>query len=391
MLTRIELKTFKCFADQALPLTPLTLLSGTNASGKSSILQALALLHQTMREHEWSRRLMLNGTVLRLGTVLDVVDKVNGRRGFEILLEHDEVTYHWAFEGEKEHLSLALTQVAVSGCEPVPQDRVPITLLRHLLPVNADGGMAAPDEGGGALPVARILRNLHYITAERVGPRETYPLVDPAIGAVVGPTGEFTAGLLHLKKEERVAETLILTGETPTLLGQVKLRMQQFFPGSDLQVTPIPAANAVSLGLRTSPETDFHRPMHVGFGLTQILPILVACLSARPGDLILIENPEVHLHPFGQAMMGQFLAQVAQAGVQVIMETHSDHVLNGVRRAVKAGMKPEAVTLYFLRPRQADRTQMVSPRLDADGNVDHWPDGFFDQFDKDMNHFAGWD
>lgn len=390
MLTRIDLKTFKCFADLALPLAPLTLLSGTNASGKSSILQALVLLHQTMREHEWSRRLMLNGTVLRLGTVLDVVDKVNGRRGFEIMLEHADVAHHWMFEGEKEHLSFALTSVAISGCETVSADQVPITLLRHLLPTKGDGGMAAPDEGGGALPVARMLRNLHYITAERVGPRETYPLVDPAIGAVVGPTGEFTAGLLHLKKEERVADTLFQLGETPTLLGQVKLRMTQFFPGSDLQVTPVTGANAVSLGLRTSPETDFHRPMHVGFGLTQILPILVACLSAKPGDLILIENPEVHLHPYGQSMMGQFLADVAQAGVQVIMETHSDHVLNGVRRAVKAGMKPENVAIYFLQPRQVDRPQVISPRVDTMGNLDYWPDGFFDQFDKDMNHFAEW-
>ena len=72
MLERIDLRHFKCFELLKLPLRPLTLLSGVNASGKSSVLQALVLLHQTMREHEWSSRLMLNGSTIRLGTVADV-------------------------------------------------------------------------------------------------------------------------------------------------------------------------------------------------------------------------------------------------------------------------------------------------------------------------------
>ena len=84
MLERIDLHYFKCFEQLSLPLKPLTLLTGANASGKSSTLQALALLQQTMREHEWSKRLMLNGKSLRLGAVADIVDKVNGRKQIEI-------------------------------------------------------------------------------------------------------------------------------------------------------------------------------------------------------------------------------------------------------------------------------------------------------------------
>ena len=84
MLTRLELRFFKCFELLRLPLAPLTLLTGLNASGKSSVLQALVLLHQTMREHEWSTRLVLNGAGVRLGTMPDVVDEVSGRRSFEI-------------------------------------------------------------------------------------------------------------------------------------------------------------------------------------------------------------------------------------------------------------------------------------------------------------------
>ena len=152
----------------------------------------------------------------------------------------------------------------------------------------------------------------------------------------------------------------------------------------------------MTLGIRTSKDVDFHRPTHTGFGITQVLPIVVAALSARRNDLLLIENPEVHLHPAGQALMGEFLAEIADAGVQVILETHSDHVLNGVRRAVKnKTLPPDDVALHFFRPRQdAEREglpQVQSPLIDGEGNIDDWPEGFFDQFDKDMNYFAGWD
>ena len=101
------------------------------------------------------------------------------------------------------------------------------------------------------------------------------------------------------------------------------------------------------------------------------------------------------MHPAGQVMMGEFLAQVVSAGVQVVIETHSDHVLNGIRRAVRSGALPkDDVALHFFRPRRKnkedDGPQVQSPILDADGNIDSWPKGFFDQFDKDMNYFAGW-
>ena len=168
--------------------------------------------------------------------------------------------------------------------------------------------------------------------------------------------------------------------------------MQMFFPECRLELTPVPHANAVTLGIRTSNETDFHRPVHTGFGLTQVLPIVVAALSINREGILLIENPEVHLHPAGQALMGQFLADVAQAGVQVILETHSDHILNGIRRAVKVGRLPaEQVSIHFFQSREDAGPQVVSPFLDRTGNIDPWPQGFFDQFDKDMTYFAGWD
>ena len=375
MLTQLDLRHFKCFELLHLPLRSLTLLAGTNASGKSSVLQALVLLHQTMREHEWSLRLMLNGESVQLGTVSDIVDKVYGRRECEIGLIDGETSYQWMFTGERTEMSMGVKRVVFNG---VSID-YPTQLRYLLLP-----------ETTSSLP--ERLKNLTYLTAERMGPREMYAMDDPQITPVVGPSGEDAASVLYARRDEHVCEALTLPDASSRSLQQVEARMRTFFPGCRLEIRPVPYANAVTLGLRTSDDTDFHRPVHAGFGITQILPIVIAALAAKPEDLLLIENPEVHLHPAAQVQMGQFLAKVAHSGIQVILETHSDHILNGARRAVRAGvLSADQVAIHFFRSRVSNEAQVVSPILDNTGNIDAWPDGFFDQFDKDMNHFAGWD
>lgn len=378
MLTRLSLEHFKCFEVLKLPLRPLTLLSGSNASGKSSVLQALVLLHQTMHEHEWSTRLMLNGANLRLGTVSDIVDKVHGRRSLAVGVEDEDFVVQWTLSGDRDEMSMAIDRVDIAGVA-----HESFRALRYLLPPDVD-------EVGASL--VRRLRDLTYITAERVGPREVYSLEDRQAARVVGPRGEHAVSLLHWGRDTHVLDALMLSDVVPTLLRQVEARMRTLFPGCGLVIEQVPHANAVTLGLSTSAEAGFHRPIHVGFGLTQVLPIVVAAMSAKKADILLIENPEVHLHPAGQALMGHFLTEVAAAGIQVIVETHSDHVLNGVRRAVKASLLDhEDVAIHFFRARGTDSAQVVSPLLDRLGNIDTWPEGFFDQFDKDMNHFAGWD
>lgn len=377
MINQIKLEHFKCFEILKLPLAPLTLLSGSNASGKSSVLQSLVLLHQTMRQHEWSKRLMLNGEAIRLGTVSDVVDKVHGRKSLQIGLLDDEGSYRWSFTGERDEMSMAVDGVEVDSVE-IQLDKG----LHYLLPQNSNGPHRT---------LANRLIRMTYITAERVGPRDVYPLEDPQIAPVVGPKGEHAVSVLHLGREEKVLDSLTLPDAPPTRLRQVEARMRLFFPGCAFVVEQVSDVNAVTIRLRNSEDTNFHSPIHVGFGLMQIFPIIVGALSASKEDILLIENPEVHLHPAGQALVGQFLAEIANAGVQVVLETHSDHVLNGIRRAVKSTViNAEKVALHFFRPRTNGHAQVISPILDSSGNVDTWPEGFFDQFDKDMNYFAGW-
>ena len=381
MITRLDLRHFKCFETLKLPLQPLTLLTGINASGKSSIMQAFVLLHQTMREHEWSSRLMLNGNIIELGSVSEVVDQVQGRRTCEIgLLDGEIDRFHWEFEDDRDAMSMNVAKIETNR-GPQTDDARP---LRHLLPP------ALHDH-----PLPERLRGLTYLEAERMGPRELYMFDDPQLTPVVGAQGEYAVSVLYSGRDERVLDSLVISGVPPVRFRQVEARMARFFPGCVLDVHPVPRANAVTLGIRTSSGTDFLRPSHTGFGLTQVLPIVVAALSAGQGDLLLIENPEVHLHPAGQAEIGRFLAETAAAGVQVLIETHSDHVLNGIRRAVKEHLLPaHDVALHFFRPRSEgtlnDEPQVVSPHLDALGGIDDWPEGFFDQFDKDMTYFADW-
>lgn len=377
MFTRIDLQHFKCFEKLRLPVAPFTLLTGLNASGKSSVFQAFALLNQTVTENEWSTNLLLNGDIVKMGMIPDVVNEISGRNELGISLEYDDDLYSWIFEGDRNDMSMKVLSVHINSQVSHKPEH-----LRFLLPPDQFAKSSMPE----------ILRRLTYITAERSAPQDVYVLEDSNNTITVGPKGNSTVSVLYWGRNKSVINKLAIQDVSTYLFHQVEKRMQGFFPGFELDLQQIQRTNSAILGLRTSRETDFHRPTHTGFGLTHCLPIVVAALSAEPDDIILIENPEAHLHPAGQALMGQFLAEVAHAGIQVLVETHSDHILNGVRRAIRTGigLTADQVAIHFFRPRDEGTTQVISPTLDGSGNIDHWPEGFFDQFDIDMNYFAGW-
>ncbi len=383
MISQIDLKHFKCFEKLKLPLGSLTVLSGGNSSGKSTIIQPFVLLHQTMRENEWSKKLILNGSSVHLGNVSSIVDKEHGYRTWELTLVDDvsgEII--WLFEGDRKELSMEV--LSIDGnldywSKEIPNQRP----LRRLIPVEPYPKFE---------DLTNRLYRLTYLSAERLGPREIYPFNDSQLTPVVGSKGEFSASVLFNQGDEEVVNELVISNYPNTLLRQVEGRMDQFFPSTIFEINQIHRTNALTLGFQVSGETDFQRPIHTGFGLTQVLPIFVATLSAKQNDLVIIENPEVHLHPAAQSEMGKFLTKVAAAGIQVILETHSDHILNGIRREVKSGtLLPDKLALHFFRPRNDESgSQVESPMIDSEGNLDSWPEGFFDQIDKDMNFFAGW-
>ncbi|HEX6075635.1 MAG TPA: DUF3696 domain-containing protein [Micromonosporaceae bacterium] len=133
--------------------------------------------------------------------------------------------------------------------------------------------------------------------------------------------------------------------------------------------------------------SDEIRPTNMGFGVSYALPILLAGLLVPQGGLMIVENPEAHLHPTGQSRLGRFLGRVAGSGAQVIVETHSDHLLNGIRLACvdERVLDPSEVLFHFFDEATTDPTTI---RLTQRGGLTHWPKGFFDQLDEDLHRIS---
>ncbi|MBA3945171.1 MAG: DUF3696 domain-containing protein [Herpetosiphonaceae bacterium] len=364
MIRTLHLHNFKCFADQSLELGPLTLLSGLNGMGKSSVIQSLLLLRQSYQQGLLDDTgLALNGDLVHLGTATDVFyDKAQ-----------DDIL---RFELELDN--------GISGRWQFNYDTL-VDVMRLL------GGHGANGIYGSSL----FSDEFQYLQAERIGPRTSFAISDYVVRQhrQLGPQGEFTAYFLSLFGNQDVENSSLHhpTAMSYSLINQVEAWMGEVSPGTRLHLTANPDMDLVSLRFSFVSGTQASNPFratNVGFGLTYTLPILVAALSARPGSLLLLENPEAHLHPKGQSLMGELLGRTAQSGVQVMIETHSDHVLNGIRLAVHGGkLEPENVRMHFFdrQVRQDEPVHIVaSPLIDRDGRIDFWPEGFFDEWDRNL-------
>jgi predicted ATPase len=127
-----------------------------------------------------------------------------------------------------------------------------------------------------------------------------------------------------------------------------------------------------------------YKPANVGFGYSYILPLIVTGLIAKPGETIILENPEAHLHPRAQSRIGEFLTRIASCGIQVFIESHSEHILNSIRVcSLKADftIKPSDVSIiYFNEAFGSERLGLTDK-----GKIPNWPTGFFDQQDIDLS------
>jgi predicted ATPase len=260
------------------------------------------------------------------------------------------------------------------------------------------------------LPKFLTSRDFQFLQADRIVPQTLYPQAPQRAKdtGFLGPRGEFTADFLSTaalrqakvptartfpRKGLGLNETLLLkVAPTDSLLDQVSGWVQQLSPGASLRAEAIAGTDEVLLqfrydGRKEETSSNFYRPTNVGFGLTYSLPIIVACLAAPQGALLLLENPEAHLHPQGQAALGDLIARCANDGVQIVVETHSDHLLNGVRLGVKANLiDPEKVVFHFFtREVETGDAFVQSPAILKNGRLSNWPEGFFDQWDKDVD------
>lgn len=365
MIREVDLTNFKCFERQRVELAPLNLLSGLNGMGKSTFLQALLLLRQSHQQSVLAETgLALNGDLVSIGTARDALFRGAQEDLIGIGLRWtDELGADWTFEYNR--TSDILTSIASPSNESVFGK----SLFRD---------------------------NFQYLSAERIGPRTSFAMSEQAVRhhRQLGTQGEYTVHFLvefggELLPNPELTHPNATSG---SLRANVEAWMSEVSPGTRLHLDPHPELDLV--GLQFSAEagalpSEPVRPTNFGFGVTYVLPVLTSILAARSGTLLLIENPEAHLHPRGQVAMGKLLADAAAGGVQVIAETHSDHVLNGTRIAVHQGLiKPEDVRLnYFRRATEgaAATAELVTPRIDRNGRIDQWPEGFFDEWSKSLD------
>lgn len=390
MFTALEIENFKCLGHFNRSLGALTLLTGLNASGKSSVAQALAILRQTAVDNEWGMALELNGSSVQLGTMYDVIDRNSGGSGFRLHLATERWAGEWSTTStdRKREFVARLSRIAIRTDEGELEwapDAASTLPVRGLVPEFATASGEILDEIRGKLA------SISFIGAERVGPREVYVAQNPMPVADVGPHGEKTPWCLEQFGDSEINPSLVLPGIANVLRLTVQGWMGQLFPGFQLEIKRIDATNLVTAGIRTTPRGDFFRPVNVGFGITHVLPIITGCVAARPGRVMLIENPEAHLHPAGQSLVGYFLAVAAASGVQVIVETHSDHVLSGVRRALRDNrISSESVQIYFFGTETGLNGEALSKveavTVDRAGRIGRWPAGFFDQMESDLDY-----
>ncbi|BAY31369.1 hypothetical protein NIES2107_32280 [Nostoc carneum NIES-2107] len=367
MINSLKLTNYKAFENQLLEFKPLTLLSGLNSTGKSSVLQSLLLLRQSYQQELLPNiGLALNGEFVRIGTAQDAFCEraKEDYLGFEILW-NDGKKGIWRFI-----------------YDPIKTDADILNNLDSQFSIDA----------GVYKSKSVFNKRFHYLQAERLGPRTSYDMSDYQARRLgqIGSRGEYTAHFLAINQDRDVLQSKLRhpMAKSNALSSQVEGWMREVSPGTRIKINSNSDMGLMSLQYFYG-DSNPYRTTNVGFGISYTLPIIVAVLASSPGTLILIENPEAHLHPKGQVKMGELLSLVASCGIQVVIETHSDHVLNGIRLSVHGGkIKPDDVQLhYFQRQEKQGQsvTEVVSPRIDRNGRIDKWPDGFFDEWERSLD------
>ena len=390
MIDYLHIKDFKCFEELSLPLAPLTLLTGFNAAGKSTTLQSMLLLAQAMRGGGRLPLVPLNGSLVRLGSPGDVI-RQGGESELQIGIETGDSRVDWLLSADDRRSGHVLPikrirwSVGEEGGDHVLCDQD----LEYLLPKNAATKLQC---------IVRDLATMVFLSATRIGTSEVFPAPDVSepVWADVGGQGEYAAWWFERCMDDDVESARWHPNElAPSLRKQFNAWASMLFPGVEANAQRIRGTSLVRLELRNHGADEWRRPANIGYGLTYALPILVAGLLAKPGQLLILDSPEAHLHPMGQSSMGRFLAMLAKSGVQVIVETHSDHVLNGIRLAVSSGdLLSEDAAIHFFnsRPRSTNESAHVtSLRIDTNGGLSEWPLGFFDQAERDLAALAGWE
>jgi predicted ATPase len=410
-IAEIQVGGFKSISEeQAIEIRPLTLIAGANSSGKSSIMQPLLLLKQTLEASYDPGPLLLHGPNVKFTSADQFLSRLGRGRSLDTFQVGMRLTTGESFKTvfRKEHKSgfrieqMDVSQAArtatlwpgMTGSEiietgitkgldfskEVPEGYGPgrweVERDRCFLEPRwiARGPDGASVFFGGWLGPAweGIIPKVIHLPGLRGNPERTYPVA--AVGSTYPGTFEkYTASVISLWVAER-QETVAALNADLKLLG---------LAGGVFAVRP----NDVQVELQVGrlPDVPPTRPedrvnvADVGLGVSQTLPVLVALHAAKPRQLVYVEQPETHLHPRAQFALAQVLATAAQRGVRVVVETHSSILLLGVQTLVAKGtLEADKVKLHWFQREKDGRTVVRSGDLDKAGAFGDWPEDFDD-------------
>lgn len=374
MITSIAIHNIKCFETLSIPLTNLTLLSGINSMGKSTLIQSLLLMRQSYELNNLYG-IQLNGPYTQIGTGKDLLNSNAGIDDeFSIKVTFNDVTLeqHINYNSESDFL-----------------DTTPQILKENQLILRNMNYFKSPLANSNEFNI--FGDNFSFISAERISPKMFYNKshYDVHTKKQLGIHGEYCIHYLLDYADKEVANKALYHEHASShkLLAQTEAWLSEISPGISLSIEDYHRANMLGLQIRQSGKSgdinDEYKIVNVGFGISYILPVIVALLKADKDDLVIIENPEAHLHPKGQRKMGELIAKASSGGVQVIIETHSDHILNGIRLSVRNNkISPDKVNLYYFQKDAKMNSVYENPQILEDGRLNFWPDGFFDEWDK---------
>ena len=408
MLQAITLDGFRSFPEpRTIQLGRLTALTGPNSAGKSSVIQALIALVQSADQSSRDN-LVLRGDWVDLGTFEQAVSATRFGRdrsfAFGFIAGTDAATREVYLRfgqsrsaGEVENLASAAVaslldlELAEDGQTTTiargENGKLLLTTSDHheevapLHPLSFHTGQRSIDVLSAITP-GRVL----YLGGYRTPPQPLYVPRPPGKGPLIGARGEHTAEAIFHHRATSV-DVLPNNAAPAPLPVALDAWWAHIFQGAYRFRVDAPARLGFTLSLDT-PSAEGLGLAQVGLGLSQVLPVVVLCLLSRAGDLVVVESPEAHLHPAAQHRLVELFVALVRTGRQVILETHSEHIIHALRLAVQRGgehrgLTPEDVVVQYIRQVEGASFE-TRIRIDEHGRLDQWPEGFFDQSAIDL-------
>lgn len=354
MLEHIDIKGFKCIDEQKIVFRPLTIVAGPNSSGKSTLLQAILLSLSAAKQKHIA---LLRDVIKPFSVFEDVFNQYTRADRIRLQLSYDNAILELTQDHNKTNLfqgNLKQMSDYLSGC---------------------DKSLVDPE-----MPILSYEENFFYLSANRIGPQETAELNREIR---VGQNGQYTIGLYELEKDKPVAEPLLVEeADAKTLKAQIAWWLSMIAGQKSAVATQKVTSTLVKLSYSIDELTQVS-PLNTGAGNSYLFRILVMCLTSKPGDVLLIENPEIHLHPGAQARLGSLFAFLAQRGVQLIVETHCEHLINRIRYEIyKGNIAFDKVVLYYKPSLSKPFAEMLVNKgghfTMVNGHEIDFPTGFFD-------------